>query len=105
MKYPGRAQLLDICGIDFPQGAVAAPGVVAVVGGPIRSDRTRQQVFRALQRTETAECSCPVKWRPNQHGKKPNNVTRCIFISANFPCPDWKFLKCASIQSALIFQM
>ena len=47
MENPGGPQLLDICGGDFSQSAIAASGVVPVVGGPIRADRTRQQVLRA----------------------------------------------------------
>ena len=106
MEDPGGSELVDICGVDFPQSAITAPRVVAVVGGPIRSHRTRQQIFGAYRAGGDYRTFLPRQWDANQHGEKSRTTLHHgTFISANFPCPDRNFLKCASIQSTLIFQM
>src|SRR5208282_4435833 len=39
MEGPCRAQLCNVCDIDFTQVAVAAPAVVAVIRGPVGPNR------------------------------------------------------------------
>ena len=85
MEDPGCSQLVDICGIDFPQSAITAPRVVAVVRGPIRSDRTRQQVFGAYCAGGDYRTFLSRQWDANQHGKKCEQRYAWHFHSADFP--------------------
>src|SRR5581483_2222046 len=54
MKDPCHLQLLNICGIDFAQRAIAASGVVTVVGRPVVGDGSGEEVF-SLNGNRTAD--------------------------------------------------
>src|SRR6185369_8479750 len=69
MEDPCRSELVDICGIDFPQSAITAPRVVAVVRGPVRSDWTRQQVLLNYGAGGDYRTFLSRQWDANQHGK------------------------------------
>ena len=85
MEDPGCSELVDICGIDFPQSAITAPRVVAVVRGPIRSHRTRQQVFGAYGAGGDYRTFLSRQWDANQHGKKCEQTLRMALSFSEFP--------------------
>jgi hypothetical protein len=68
MEDPGGSELVNIFGIDFAQSAVTAPRVVTVVRDPIRSHRTRQQVFGAYCAGGDYWTFLSRQWDAKQHG-------------------------------------